>query len=103
MVAHHLNMVRSQCRVEASFGGRVPASLATIRFSPQAGKDEFLRTTMARIEGSGIRTKPHSLMISVTLMALARYLALTHHWIFELLAVQPWTIRHRLVIFGSRN
>ena len=35
MMPHHLNMVRSQCRVEASFGGGVATSLATIRLSPK--------------------------------------------------------------------
>ncbi len=42
MMPHHLNMVRSQCRIEASFGGGTATSLATIRFSPQAGKSEAL-------------------------------------------------------------
>jgi hypothetical protein len=49
MMPHHLNMVRSQCRVEVSFGGGVATSLATIRLSPQAGKDEILKTTL--VEG----------------------------------------------------
>jgi len=31
-------MVRSQCRVSASFGGGVAVSLATVRLSPQGGK-----------------------------------------------------------------
>jgi hypothetical protein len=57
MMPHHLNMVRSQCRVEASFGGGVAASLATIRFSPQAGKNELLRTTI--VEGlKDLASKP---------------------------------------------
>ncbi|SFU59005.1 hypothetical protein SAMN02799631_01318 [Methylobacterium sp. 174MFSha1.1] len=34
MMPHHLGMVRSQCRVEASFGGGVATSLATVRLSP---------------------------------------------------------------------
>jgi hypothetical protein len=49
MMPHHLNMVRSQCRVEASFGGGVATSLATIRLSPQPGKDEVLKATL--VEG----------------------------------------------------
>jgi hypothetical protein len=36
MMPHHRNMVRSLCRVRASFGGGVAHALATIRFSPAA-------------------------------------------------------------------
>jgi hypothetical protein len=46
MMPHHLNMVRSQCRIEASFGGGVAASLATIRLSPQQGKSESLKSAV---------------------------------------------------------
>jgi hypothetical protein len=46
MMPHHLNMVRSQCRVAASFGGGVAASLATVRLSPQPGKDEHVRIAL---------------------------------------------------------
>src|ERR1700759_5864876 len=46
MMPHHLNMVRSQCRVEASFGGGTATSLATIRFSPQAGRDGQVKTAL---------------------------------------------------------
>lgn len=38
MMPHHLGMVRSQCRVVASYGGGVAAALATIRLSPEPGK-----------------------------------------------------------------
>lgn len=34
MMPHHRNMVRSLCRVRASFGGGLAQILATIRFSP---------------------------------------------------------------------
>jgi hypothetical protein len=34
MMPHHRNMVRSLCRVRASFGGGLTLALATIRFSP---------------------------------------------------------------------
>jgi hypothetical protein len=34
MMPHHRNMVRSLCRVRASFGGGLGQALATIRFSP---------------------------------------------------------------------
>jgi len=47
MMPHHLSMVRSQCRVEASFGGGVATSLSTIRLSPRAGNEEHLRATLA--------------------------------------------------------
>lgn len=40
MMPHHLDMVRSQCRIAASFGGGVAASLATLRLSPRAGTAE---------------------------------------------------------------
>jgi hypothetical protein len=34
MMPHHRNMVRSLCRVRASFGGGLGQAVATIRFSP---------------------------------------------------------------------
>jgi hypothetical protein len=34
MMPHHRNMVRSMCRVRASFGGGLGQAVATIRFSP---------------------------------------------------------------------
>ncbi|MBH5399686.1 hypothetical protein HZZ13_18120 [Bradyrhizobium sp. CNPSo 4010] len=43
MMPHHLGMVRSQCRTVASFGGGVAGSLATIRLSPQAGREAELQ------------------------------------------------------------
>jgi hypothetical protein len=46
MMPHHLNMVRSQCRVEASFGGGVATSLVTIRLSSQTGKETPLCTAL---------------------------------------------------------
>src|SRR5262245_5756308 len=48
MMPHHLNMVRSQCRVEASFGGGVATSLATIRLAPQPGKEAPLKALLGR-------------------------------------------------------
>jgi len=44
---HHLNMMRSQCRVAASFGGGVAASLTTIRLSPEAGRETELKAQLA--------------------------------------------------------
>jgi hypothetical protein len=46
MMPHHLNMVRSQCRVAASFGGGVATSLATIRLSPETAKEDGLKTVL---------------------------------------------------------
>jgi hypothetical protein len=46
MMPHHLNMVRSQCRVAASFGGGVAASLATIRLSPETAKEDGLHAVL---------------------------------------------------------
>ena len=47
MMPHHLDMVRSQCRVAASFGGGIAASLVTIRLSPQAGKETELASVLS--------------------------------------------------------
>jgi hypothetical protein len=49
MMPHHLDMVRSQCRVVASFGGGVATSLATIRLSPDAGKETVLKTVLVEM------------------------------------------------------
>ncbi len=49
MMPHHLSMVRSQCRVAASFGGGVATSLATIRLSPDAGRGTHLKTVLVDI------------------------------------------------------
>jgi len=46
MMPHHLNMIRSQCRIAESFGGGVATSLASIRLSPEAGKEEDLKTAI---------------------------------------------------------
>ena len=48
MMPHHLNMVRSQCRVEASFGGGVATALATIRLAPQSGKEASLKAALGQ-------------------------------------------------------
>jgi len=52
MMPHHLDMVRSQCRVVASFGGGVATSLTTIRLSPQVTKDAELKTALAEKLGA---------------------------------------------------
>src|SRR5580698_1448128 len=46
MMPHHLNMVRSQCRIDASFGGGVATSLVTIRLSPAGGKQAEMKTAL---------------------------------------------------------
>jgi hypothetical protein len=46
MMPHHLNMVRSQCRVAASFGGGIATSLATIRLSAGSGREESLQAAL---------------------------------------------------------
>ena len=38
MMPHHRNMVRSLCRLRASFGGGLPGVLATLRVSPSRSK-----------------------------------------------------------------
>jgi hypothetical protein len=43
MMPHHLDMVRSQCRIAASFGGGIANSLATIRLAPRAESEPGLR------------------------------------------------------------
>ena len=52
MMPHHLGMVRSQCRIVASFGGGVATSLATIRLSPEAGRDAELQTQVSQMLGA---------------------------------------------------
>ena len=47
MMPHHLDMVRSQCRVASSFGGGIAAALATIRLSPQAGREADLKAMLS--------------------------------------------------------
>ena len=46
MMPHHRNMVRSQCRIAASFGGGVATSLATVKLSPADGKEAELTTAL---------------------------------------------------------
>lgn len=43
MMPLHRNMVRSQCRRLASFGGGIGQYMLTLRFSPAPGQDESLR------------------------------------------------------------
>jgi hypothetical protein len=43
MMPHHRNMVRSLCRILASFGGGVGQYMLTLRLSPVPGREEPLR------------------------------------------------------------
>ncbi|MCS3897796.1 heme-degrading monooxygenase HmoA [Bradyrhizobium japonicum USDA 38] len=52
MMPHHLGMIRSQCRVAASFGGGVATALATIRLSPEAGRETELQTHLSEMLGT---------------------------------------------------
>lgn len=49
MMPHHLNMVRSQCRIEASFGGGVAKFMFTVRFSPQEDLRHQLLTSVSNV------------------------------------------------------
>lgn len=48
MMPHHLGMVRSQCRVAASFGGGIAVRIATVRLSPIAGRETELRQALTK-------------------------------------------------------
>ncbi|GJD52744.1 hypothetical protein OPKNFCMD_5511 [Methylobacterium crusticola] len=66
MMPHHLGMVRSQCRVAASFGGGLATSLATVRLSPGPGDGSALRdrivATLADLPSRPGLTGAHLLM-----------------------------------------
>jgi hypothetical protein len=47
MMPHHRNMVRSQCRVLASYGAGIAGSLLTIRLAPRRGSDRALRNGLS--------------------------------------------------------
>ncbi len=49
MMPHHLGMVRSQCRIEASFGGGIATSLATVRLSPTTGQEATLKASLLHV------------------------------------------------------
>jgi hypothetical protein len=49
MMPHHRNMVRSQCRVVASYGGGVAGNMLTIRLAPAPGRIEALRTHLEEL------------------------------------------------------
>ncbi len=57
LMPHHRNMVRSQCRIAASFGGGVATSLVTIRLSPANGKEAGMKTALVA-SLRGLAAKP---------------------------------------------
>jgi hypothetical protein len=51
MMPHHRNMVRSQCRAVASYGGGLAGSIMTLRLSPQPGQADGLQHHLMEILG----------------------------------------------------
>jgi len=51
LMPHHRNMVRSQCRVDASVGEGVARGMLTLRLSPRAGSSDALRTFLVELAG----------------------------------------------------
>jgi hypothetical protein len=50
MMPHHRNMVRSLCRVRATFGGGIAHTLATVRFTPpKRGRGAFLKSLASKL------------------------------------------------------
>jgi hypothetical protein len=49
MMAHHKNMVRSLCRVQASFGSGIGQFLRTARFAPEPAQAEALERRLAEL------------------------------------------------------
>jgi len=43
LMPHHRNMVRSQCRTVATFGGGIARSMLTVRLAPAVGRADQLR------------------------------------------------------------
>ena len=65
MMPHHLHMVRSQCRLQSSFGGGLGRAMLTIRLSPAEGQAEpllaWLEKLLARLADSRGITGAHLL------------------------------------------
>jgi hypothetical protein len=64
MMPHHLNMVRSECRIAASFGGGVARLMTTIRFSPRERQQSLtsVRDAMADFSNKPGLTGAHLLI-----------------------------------------
>jgi len=60
MMPHHANMVRSLCRVRASFGGVISGAMATIRFTPSHATSS-LAAQLARLRARKGLTGAHLL------------------------------------------
>lgn len=52
IMPHHLGMIRSQCRIVASFGGGVATSLVTIGLSPDVGREVELQAHLSETLGA---------------------------------------------------
>jgi hypothetical protein len=63
MMPNHLGMVRSLCRVRASFGGGLAHAMATLRFSPKRGSGlpQLLEQKIAELPGRKGLTAAHLL------------------------------------------
>src|SRR4051812_17898616 len=57
LMPHHRNMVRSQCRVEDSRGSGIGGVALTLRFSPQPGQEQALRSQVQQWIGA-VRPQP---------------------------------------------
>jgi hypothetical protein len=49
MMPHHLNMMRSLCRVSAGFGGGLACAMATVRYSPARGGRSLAKRLAAEV------------------------------------------------------
>ena len=56
MMPHHRNMVRSQCRIVASYGGGIAGSLLTVRLSPEPSQADTARSLVLDV----LRKVPHA-------------------------------------------
>jgi len=76
MMPRHRNMVRSQCRVLASFGAGIAASLLTIRLAPQPGCDralgDALLGALTKVHGVAGITGAHVLQTDTPRSAMTR-------------------------------
>ena len=61
IMPHHLNMVRSLCRVKASAGAGVAETLATVRFSPRRGRGKAIAELLASLPSRKGLTSAHLL------------------------------------------
>ena len=113
MMPHHLDMVRSQCRLEASFGGGVAASLATIRLSPQAGKEALLKAALTEklhdlsskpgLTGAHLLVTDTPRASSPTAEQQIRGSDKTADWIVLLSGYDPETVREAVSGFFSTS